>query len=158
MIALDYANPYLNLYQEFQQFKRHPMVSRLLDGGTCLQYGARALNEGGFQSIPGLAFPGGALIGCSAGFLNVPKIKVGRGGGGGLAAATLAAGALQLGGSRACVCEEAEVVRCNAVLGMACAAEGWRQLMQLRACACPRMQLAVPHLGTRADRAAHDLA
>ncbi|GAB4818732.1 hypothetical protein N2152v2_005778 [Parachlorella kessleri] len=73
--ALDYSNPYLNLYQEFQQFKRHPSVSRLLDGGTCLQYGARTLNEGGLQSLPGLAFPGGALIGCSAGFLNVPKIK-----------------------------------------------------------------------------------
>ncbi|KAI7846048.1 hypothetical protein COHA_000414 [Chlorella ohadii] len=75
VVALDYRNPHLNLYQEFQQFKRHPMVARLLEGGTCLQYGARTLNEGGWQSIPSLAFPGGALVGDSAGFLNVPKIK-----------------------------------------------------------------------------------
>lgn len=75
VVALDYADPYLNLYQEFQQWKRHPMVTRLLEGGTCLQYGARALNEGGYQSIPALAFPGGALVGDAAGFLNVPKIK-----------------------------------------------------------------------------------
>ncbi len=129
MVALDYRNPHLNLYQEFQQFKRHPMVARLLEGGTCLQvgsvgasedglrglrgyrqgvpfqivrwpaysqqqasplppsppamqYGARTLNEGGWQSIPSLSFPGGALVGDSAGFLNVPKIKVGLLGGG----------------------------------------------------------------------------
>jgi electron-transferring-flavoprotein dehydrogenase len=75
VVALDYRNPHLNLFQEFQQWKRHPMVSRLLEGGTCLQYGARTLNEGGWQSIPSLAFPGGALVGDSAGFLNVPKIK-----------------------------------------------------------------------------------
>ncbi|DBB05478.1 TPA: hypothetical protein ACH3X1_012437 [Trebouxia sp. C0004] len=75
VIALDYQDPYLNLYQEFQRWKQHPKISSLLDGGTCLQYGARTLNEGGFQSIPKLTFPGGALVGCSAGFLNVPKIK-----------------------------------------------------------------------------------
>lgn len=75
VVALDYANPYLNPYQEFQQWKRHPLISRLLEGGTCLQYGARTLNEGGWQSIPALTFPGGALVGDSAGFLNVPKIK-----------------------------------------------------------------------------------
>ncbi|PSC72345.1 Electron transfer flavo -ubiquinone mitochondrial [Micractinium conductrix] len=75
VVALDYSNPYLNMYQEFQQFKRHPMVARLLEGGTCLQYGARSLNEGGWQSIPALAVPGGALVGDAAGFLNVPKIK-----------------------------------------------------------------------------------
>ena len=75
MIALDYQDPYLNLYQEFQRWKQHPKIKNLLDGGTCLQYGARTLNEGGFQSIPKLTFPGGALVGCSAGFLNVPKIK-----------------------------------------------------------------------------------
>ena len=74
--ALDYSNPYLSPYQEFQQFKRHPAIADVLKGGTCLQYGARTLNEGGIQSIPSLAFPGGALIGDSAGFLNVPKIKV----------------------------------------------------------------------------------
>lgn len=74
--GLDYSNPHLNIYQEFQQLKRHPWVQQLLEGGTCIQYGARVLNEGGLQSIPGLAFPGGALVGCSAGFLNTPKIKV----------------------------------------------------------------------------------
>lgn len=76
MVALDYKDPYLSLYQEFQRWKQHPKIRELLDGGTCLQYGARTLNEGGFQSIPKLTFPGGALLGCSAGFLNVPKIKV----------------------------------------------------------------------------------
>lgn len=75
VVALDYSNPHLNLYEEFQQFKRHPMVAGLLQGGTCVQYGARTLNEGGWQSLPGLAFPGGALLGDSAGLLNVPKIK-----------------------------------------------------------------------------------
>ena len=76
VVALDYQDPYLNLYQEFQRWKQHPKIRQLLEGGTCLQYGARTLNEGGFQSIPKLTFPGGALVGCSAGFLNVPKIKV----------------------------------------------------------------------------------
>ncbi|KAL3135808.1 hypothetical protein ABBQ32_007370 [Trebouxia sp. C0010 RCD-2024] len=76
VVALDYKDPYLSLYQEFQRWKQHPKIRELLDGGTCLQYGARTLNEGGFQSIPKLTFPGGALLGCSAGFLNVPKIKV----------------------------------------------------------------------------------
>lgn len=73
--ALDYTNPYMSPYQEFQAFKQHPLVQQHIKGGTCLQYGARTLNEGGVQSIPKLIFPGGALIGCSAGFLNVPKIK-----------------------------------------------------------------------------------
>lgn len=58
-----------------QRFKHHPSVKSLLEGGNCISYGARALNEGGYQSIPKLVFPGGALIGCTAGFLNVPKIK-----------------------------------------------------------------------------------
>lgn len=61
--------------QEFQRWKLHPLIRSHIEGGTCLQYGARALNEGGFQSIPKLSFPGGALLGCSAGFVNVPKIK-----------------------------------------------------------------------------------
>ena len=73
--GLDYRNPYLDPYQEFQKFKMHPMVAKLLEGGKRIEYGARALNEGGFQSIPTLSFAGGALIGCSAGFMNVPKIK-----------------------------------------------------------------------------------
>ncbi|XP_042517463.1 electron transfer flavoprotein-ubiquinone oxidoreductase, mitochondrial isoform X2 [Macadamia integrifolia] len=75
VVALDYQNPFLNPYEEFQKFKQHPSIKPLLEGGTVLQYGARTLNEGGFQSIPYPVFPGGAIIGCSAGFLNVPKIK-----------------------------------------------------------------------------------
>lgn len=75
VIGLDYQNPYLNPYEEFQRFKTHPRISPLLKNGKRLNYGARALNEGGWQSIPKLTFPGGLLIGCGAGFLNVPKIK-----------------------------------------------------------------------------------
>jgi len=75
VIGLDYSNPYLSPYQEFQRFKSHPRVQALLEGGTCISYGARCLNEGGLQAIPKLTFPGGMLAGCSAGFLNVPKIK-----------------------------------------------------------------------------------
>lgn len=75
VVSLDYENPYLSPYQELQKWKTHPKISKMLEGGEVIQYGARSLNEGGFQSIPRLAFPGGALIGCSAGFLNVPKIK-----------------------------------------------------------------------------------
>lgn len=73
--ALDYPNPWLSPYQEFQKLKKHPLYREALEGGKCLTYGARALIEGGFQSIPKVAFPGGALIGDSAGFVNVPKIK-----------------------------------------------------------------------------------
>ncbi|EGG05979.1 uncharacterized protein MELLADRAFT_48554 [Melampsora larici-populina 98AG31] len=75
VVGLDYPNPTLSPYQEFQRLKHHPFFSRILKGAECIAYGARALNEGGYQSIPKLNFPGGALIGCSAGFLNVPKIK-----------------------------------------------------------------------------------
>jgi electron-transferring-flavoprotein dehydrogenase len=75
VVGLDYENPYLSPYQEFQRFKHHPKVAEHLEGGTCVSYGARVINEGGFQAIPKLTFPGGALIGCSAGFLNVPKVK-----------------------------------------------------------------------------------
>lgn len=73
--GLDYSNPYLDPFMEFQRFKTHPHISKLLEGGRRIAYGARALNEGGYQSIPKLTFAGGALIGCSAGFMNVPKIK-----------------------------------------------------------------------------------
>lgn len=73
--ALDYENPYLDPYQEFQKFKTHPSIRNNFLGGKRICYGARALNEGGYQSIPKLTFPGGMLIGDSAGFLNVPKIK-----------------------------------------------------------------------------------
>lgn len=75
VIGLDYANPYLDPFEEFQRFKTHPAIRPTLAGGRRIAYGARALNEGGFQSIPALSFPGGHLIGCAAGFLNVPKIK-----------------------------------------------------------------------------------
>mmetsp|Transcript_19726 Transcript_19726/g.32412 ORF Transcript_19726/g.32412 Transcript_19726/m.32412 type:complete len:492 (+) Transcript_19726:117-1592(+) len=75
VVGLDYENPTLSPYQEFQRFKHHPKIKQHLEGGECVSYGARVINEGGFQSIPKLTFPGGALIGCSAGFLNVPKVK-----------------------------------------------------------------------------------
>ncbi|GAA6038148.1 hypothetical protein JCM8097_005759 [Rhodosporidiobolus ruineniae] len=75
VVGLDYPNPYLSPFKEFQRLKHHPLFADLLEGGECIAYGARALNEGGYQSIPKLTFPGGAMIGDSAGFLNVPKIK-----------------------------------------------------------------------------------
>lgn len=75
VIGLDYQNPYLNPYEEFQRFKTHPYIRPLLENGKRIQYGARTLNEGGIQAIPKLTFPGGMIIGCGAGFLNVPKIK-----------------------------------------------------------------------------------
>lgn len=75
VVGLDYHNPYLSPYQEFQRFKQHERVRALLEGGKCVSYGARCLNEGGLQAVPKLTFPGGLLAGCSAGFLNVPKIK-----------------------------------------------------------------------------------
>lgn len=75
VVGLDYKNPWISPYQEFQNLKRHPFYANVLKNGKCLSYGARALNEGGLQSIPKLTFPGGSLIGCAAGFLNVPKIK-----------------------------------------------------------------------------------
>lgn len=75
VIGLDYKNPWLNPFAEFQRFKTHPFIAKILKGGERISYGARALNEGGWQSIPKLTFPGGALIGDAAGFLNVPKIK-----------------------------------------------------------------------------------
>lgn len=75
VVGLDYTNPWLAPYGEFQKMKMHPYYRHYLEGGKCITYAARALNEGGFQSIPKCAFPGGALIGDTAGFLNVPKIK-----------------------------------------------------------------------------------
>ena len=75
VVGLDYSNPHLDPFAEFQRFKTHPAMARIFEDGKRIGYGARAINEGGFQSIPKLTFPGGALIGCSAGFLNVPKIK-----------------------------------------------------------------------------------
>ena len=75
VVALDYSNPYLSPFEEFQRWKTHPAVRAEIEGGKRVSYGARAINEGGYQAIPELVFPGGALIGCSAGFVNVPRIK-----------------------------------------------------------------------------------
>ncbi len=73
--ALDYKNPYVYPFEEFQRWKQHPEIRKILEGGRRVAYGARAINEGGWQSVPKLAFPGGMLAGCSAGFVNVPRIK-----------------------------------------------------------------------------------
>jgi len=75
VVHLNYENPYLSPFEEFQRFKTHPLVRGTFEGGKRLAYGARALTEGGWQSVPKLAFPGGALLGCAAGFMNVPRIK-----------------------------------------------------------------------------------
>ncbi|TKR66881.1 hypothetical protein L596_023111 [Steinernema carpocapsae] len=75
VVALDYKNPHMDPFKEFQRYKLHPSIRKHLEGGTQIGYGARALNEGGYQSIPKLNFPGGLLVGCSAGFLNVAKLK-----------------------------------------------------------------------------------
>ena len=75
VVHLNYRNPHLSPYDEFQRFKLHPAIRPTLEGGKRIGYGARAINEGGLQSVPQLAFPGGALIGCSAGFVNLPRIK-----------------------------------------------------------------------------------
>jgi electron-transferring-flavoprotein dehydrogenase len=75
VVHLNYENPYISPFEEFQRFKTHPLVRGTFEGGKRLAYGARALTEGGYQSVPKLAFPGGALVGCAAGFMNVPRIK-----------------------------------------------------------------------------------
>jgi electron-transferring-flavoprotein dehydrogenase len=75
VVHLNYANPYVSPFEEFQCFKQHPLIRPTFEGGKRLSYGARAITEGGWQSVPKLTFPGGALIGCSAGFVNVPRIK-----------------------------------------------------------------------------------
>jgi electron-transferring-flavoprotein dehydrogenase len=75
VVYLNYENPYLSPYGEFQRFKTHPTIRDTFEGGRRIAYGARALTEGGWQSIPQLAFPGGVLVGCAAGFMNLPRIK-----------------------------------------------------------------------------------
>ncbi len=75
VVHLNYKNPYLSPFEEFQRFKTHPAIRGTFEGGKRISYGARALTEGGFQSVPKLVFPGGALVGCTAGFMNVPRIK-----------------------------------------------------------------------------------
>jgi electron-transferring-flavoprotein dehydrogenase len=98
VVHLNYENPHLYPYMEFQRFKHHPEVATLLAGGKRIAYGERAINEGGWQSVPKLAFPGGALLGCSAGFVNVPRIKGNHNAMlSGIAAAEAAAEALKAG-------------------------------------------------------------
>jgi electron-transferring-flavoprotein dehydrogenase len=75
VVHLNYKNPYLAPFEEFQRFKTHPAIRKTFEGGKRISYGARAITEGGWQSVPKLSFPGGALIGCSAGMVNVPRIK-----------------------------------------------------------------------------------
>ena len=75
VVHLNYKNPYLAPFEEFQRFKTHPAIRGTFEGAKRIGYGARAITEGGWQSVPKLCFPGGALIGCSAGFVNVPRIK-----------------------------------------------------------------------------------
>jgi electron-transferring-flavoprotein dehydrogenase len=75
VVHLNYSNPTLSPFDEFQRFKTHPLIAPTFEGGRRLAYGARAITEGGYQSVPKLCFPGGALIGCAAGFMNVPRIK-----------------------------------------------------------------------------------
>ncbi|MEQ8656573.1 MAG: electron transfer flavoprotein-ubiquinone oxidoreductase [Hyphomicrobiales bacterium] len=75
VLHLNYTNPHLSPFEEFQRFKTHPMIAPTFEGARRLAYGARAISEGGYQSVPKLVFPGGALLGCSAGFVNVPRIK-----------------------------------------------------------------------------------
>jgi len=75
VVHLNYKNPYIAPFEEFQRFKQHPLIRKTFEGGKRISYGARAITEGGWQSVPKLAFPGGALIGCAAGFINLPRIK-----------------------------------------------------------------------------------
>ena len=75
VVPLNYENPYLSPFEEFQRFKTHPLMRGTFEGGKRIAYGARAMTQGGYQSVPKLVFPGGALIGCAAGFVNVPRIK-----------------------------------------------------------------------------------
>ena len=101
VVHLNYQNPWLSPFEEFQRFKTHPLIRETLQGGRPVSYGARAITEGGWQSIPRLVFPGGALIGCAAGFVNVPRIKGSHNAvATGMMAAEAAAGALQQGRSR----------------------------------------------------------
>ena len=98
VVHLNYDDPYLSPFDEFQRFKTHPSIRTVFEGGKRLSYGARAITEGGYQSVPRLSFPGGALIGCAAGFVNVPRIKgVHNAMGSGMLAAEHVAAALTAG-------------------------------------------------------------
>ena len=112
VVHLNYPNPTLSPFDEFQRFKSHPMIAPTLEGGERLSYGARALTEGGWQSVPKLVFPGGALIGCAAGFMNVPRIKGSHNAIlSGILAADEFAGALEAGRKHDVVGEYAEAWR-----------------------------------------------
>jgi len=116
VVHLDYANPYLNPFKEFQRAKTHPLIRAHLEGGKRIAYGARALTEGGLQSIPRLAFPGGALIGCAAGFMNVPRIKGSHNAMlSGMMAAEAAFAAIESGRSRDTLAAYPESVRASAM-------------------------------------------
>jgi electron-transferring-flavoprotein dehydrogenase len=100
VVHLNYKNPFLSPFDEFQRFKLHPSIRPVLEGGVRVSYGARAITEGGYQSVPKLAFPGGVLVGCAAGFVNVPRIKGSHNAiKTGMMAAEAAFGALQAGRS-----------------------------------------------------------
>ncbi len=100
VVHLNYNDPYLSPFEEFQRFKTHPSIRNVFEGGKRIAYGARAITEGGYQSVPRLSFPGGALIGCAAGFVNVPRIKgVHNAMGSGMLAAEHLAAALAAGRS-----------------------------------------------------------
>src|SRR4029079_19635350 len=75
VVHLNYKNPYLSPFDELQRFKTHPAIRPTFEGAKRIGYGARAINEGGWQAVPKLSFPGGVLIGCAAGFVNLPRIK-----------------------------------------------------------------------------------
>ena len=116
VVHLNYQNPYLFPYMEFQNFKHHPMIKDLLTGGKRVAYGARAITEGGWQSLPKLAFPGGALLGCSAGMVNVPRIKGNHNAMlSGIAAAEAAAKAIDEGRSRDTLTSYEEEIRTGLV-------------------------------------------
>ncbi len=116
VVHLNYQNPHLFPYMEFQRFKHHPMVAKLLEGGKRVAYGARALTEGGFQSMPEAAFPGGALLGCSVGLVNVPRIKGNHNAMlSGKAAAEHAYAAIQEGRSGDVLAEYSEELRTGAI-------------------------------------------
>jgi electron-transferring-flavoprotein dehydrogenase len=109
VVHLNYKNPWLSPYDEFQRFKHHPSIKCYLEGGKRIAYGARAITEGGYQSVPKLTFPGGVLIGCSAGFVNVPRIKGSHNAmKTGMMAAEAAFAAIQAGRSRDELVEYAE--------------------------------------------------
>src|ERR1700727_681244 len=102
VVHLNYDDPYLSPFDEFQRFKTHPRIRGVFEGGKRLSYGARAITEGGYQSVPKLSFAGGVLIGCAAGFVNVPRIKgVHNAIGSGMLAAEQGHAALGAGGANA---------------------------------------------------------